>query len=260
MVTLLACKFFSNPDTNPEAGVVLWLPPSYQDVEGDEVQMGSEEKRWLPKDTSFFKFTYPDSEYLREARRLRELGGRDGVEQAEMFDLLAKRYGLSATLIVAGSDSRSLHRPEVCLRAQGWAITKREVVVVETTAGPLEVMDYHLSMIPKDRSGNPYLDEDGQPVKYFSHYVFWWVGPGATTPSYKEKVISETFNSILKGRRERWAYPSVMVWENPNEGKGAQAVAQKKAYSYIAEVAPDFQRSLGAKEREGVRPLKSVYR
>lgn len=256
--TLLACRLFSNPDTNPVAGVIVWLPESFEGVEGKEQFMGLQEKRWLPKDTTFYKLSYPNKDYLLEAERLRKLGGDDQKRKALVIESWAYNYGVGASLIVAGADSRSLHRPQVCLVAQGWQIDRRELVTVDTASGPLQVMDFHLSMLPKLETGKQMLDETGKPIKFRAHYFYWWVGPGATTASDEQRVWLETWNSILKGRRERWAYPSVMVWVNEAEGKNADVIAREKAIRFIKEAAPSFQKSLGAEEKPGSRSLKAI--
>ena len=87
-VTLACCLVFSNPATNPAAGVVVWLPESIPGCSGERGVMGPMEKKWLPPDTTYRKVTYLEKWQTRN---------------------LARYRALNATLIVAGSDSRSLH-------------------------------------------------------------------------------------------------------------------------------------------------------
>ncbi|MDQ8188867.1 exosortase-associated EpsI family protein [Roseibacillus persicicus] len=233
VLTLVCCKFFSEAETNPEAGIVVWLPENRLGFQVSTEQMGKEEKEWLPLDTTFLKRTYYEGWLSRQR---------------------ATERAVSATLIVAGADSRSLHRPQVCLRAQGWTIEKREVVSLETDGGPLEVMDFSLAQVIRREDGSAYLDANGDSVYRRANYVYWWVGPDSSTASDEERVWLEVWNSILKGRRERWAYPSVMV----HVGADGRPAAQKRAYDFIQEFAPHFQKSLGAVEREGAVPLKAI--
>ncbi|MGJ8723032.1 MAG: exosortase-associated EpsI family protein [Roseibacillus sp.] len=234
LVTVLSCLFFSDSKTNPVAGVVVWLPDELSDYEVDTGVMGEEEKKWLPSDTTFLKRVYTERWLPKQEADFR---------------------ALSATLIVAGSDSRSLHRPQVCLTAQHWTIEKREVVKLDTKGGPLEVMDFHLVRTVRNQDGSARLDESGEPLFIRAHYVYWWIGPDASTASDEERVWLEVWNSILKGRKERWAYPSVMVWVDPREKQGE---ARERAFEFIKEYAPDFQKSLGAQDREGAVDLKSI--
>lgn len=232
-MTLGCCKFFSEAETDPVAGVVVWLPEDRLGFEILTEQMGKEEEEWLPSDTTFLKRTYYEGWLSRQR----------AIERS-----------VSATLIVAGSDSRSLHRPQVCLLAQGWTIERREVVEIMTKGGPLEVMDFSLAMALRKEDGSPLLDSTGNSIFRRANYVYWWVGPEASTPSDEKRVWLEVWNSILKGRRERWAYPSVMVYV----GEEGRPAAQERAYDFIREFAPGFQKSLGAVDRADAVPLKAI--
>lgn len=234
LLTVCACLFFSKSETNPVAGVVVWLPDELSNHDVSTGVMGPEEKKWLPSDTTFLKRVYTE---------------RWLPEQEASF------RALSATLIVAGSDSRSLHRPQVCLTAQHWTIEKREVVELQTRGGPLEVMDFHLVRTVRNQDGSARKDANGEPLYIRAHYIYWWIGPDASTASDEERVWLEVWNSILKGRKERWAYPSVMVWVDPREGKEA---ARERAFAFVKDYAPDFQKSLGARDREGALELKTI--
>ena len=234
-IAMAACFAFSNPETNPVAGVVAWLPEESWDYEVVSQEMSKLEKDWLPADTTYIRRQYYEKFRQPDEARLR---------------------ALSATLIVAGSDSRSLHRPEVCLTGQHWTITRRELVSLKTKGGPLQVMDFHLQRKVTDPKTNLEVrNEDGSPLIHEAHYVYWWVGPDASTASDKERVWLELKNSITKGRKERWAYPSVQVNVDNRYGRGE---AQERAYKFIREYAPDFQRSLGATDRPDAIPLKST--
>lgn len=234
LATVLACKVFGDSETNPVAGVVVWLPDELVGYEIDTGVMGEEEKRWLPADTTFLKRVYVEDWLPEQDARFR---------------------ALSATLIVAGADSRSLHRPQVCLTAQHWTIEKREVVRLETRGGPLEVMDFHLVRSVRNQDGSARRDVNGEPLQLRAHYIYWWIGPDASTPSDEERVWLEVWNSILKGRKERWAYPSVMVWVDDRKEEGE---ARDRAFDFIRKYAPDFQKSLGAGDREDAVKLKSI--
>ena len=233
-LTLGCCLIFSNPATNPSAGVVVWLPEDIPGLASERGEMGVMEKKWLPEDTTFLKMTY------------RETGLPENV---------ANYRALNATLIVAGSDSRSLHRPAVCLTAQGWSINKAEVVRLETAGGPLEVMDYHLSTHIRESDGSPKLDEEGNKIIQRAHYIYWWAGPDASTPHDETKVWMSVWNSILKGENERWAYPAIMVMVDERYADEGVRECRKRAFDYIREYAPMFQKSLGAQDRGDAVPL-----
>ena len=241
--TVLACKIGSAPDTAAATGVLLFLPEDVDGYEGESGGMGEKESEWLPEDTEYLRMTYREIGLLNEADKLKQQGK---FEAAERYSNYASFRALQVTLLVAGADSRSLHRPAVCLPGQGWKIVRREVVKLQTTGGPLEVMDFHLEAGFANEDGSPRLDENGEPILRRAHYIYWWVGPDDSTPYDERRVFLELWNSTYKGKRERWAYPSVMVYvegEDPVEGR---AKAQERAYDYIQKHAPQFQISLGA--------------
>lgn len=225
VATLVSCRLFSNPTTNPETGVLLWLPAEISGHSGTRSEMGDAERKWLPRDTGFLKMVY------------RERGLPEG---------LANYRSISATLIVAGSDSRSLHRPQVCLTAQGWTIAKREIVSIETEGGLLQVMDFSLSRFLTNEDGSARLDDDGNKIAQRAHYFYWWVGPHGSTPSDEERVWKSVWSSIIKGQNERWAYPSVMVLVDERMVSTGVEEARARAQRFIKKYAPKFQKSLGA--------------
>lgn len=236
-VTVFCCYFFSNPATDPRAGIVVWLPDEVPGYQVETGTMDDMERKWLPIDTTFLKKTYSEDSLPEE---------------------LANYRAIHATLIVAGSDSRSLHRPQVCLTAQGWAITAREVVSLQTSGGPLQVMNFHLNRLLRNEDGSPRRDNKGQEIRQRAHYCYWWVGPNDATPHDEKKVWLAVKNSILSGRNERWAYPSVMVYVDERFPERGPEEAKKRAYSFIEAYAPSFQRSLGAVDREDALQLRDL--
>ena len=82
------CQLFSVSATDPASGIILFLPEDSSQFEVTKGEMSVEEKKWLPADTSYLKRTYKER-FLPENE--------------------ADFRSLTATLIVAGHDSRSLH-------------------------------------------------------------------------------------------------------------------------------------------------------
>ena len=236
-VTVFCCYYFSNPSTDPSAGIVVWLPDEVPGYEIEMGNMGEMERKWLPIDTTYLKKTY---------------------REAGLSDNLANYRALHATLIVAGSDSRSLHRPQVCLTAQGWGIGKREVVSLQTKGGPLQVMNFHLDRLLRNEDGSLRRDEKGQEIRQRAYYCYWWVGPKDSTPYDEQKVWLSVRNSIIAGRNERWAYPSAMVYVDERFPEKGPEEAKKRVYAFIQSYAPAFQKSLGAEDREDALELRDL--
>ena len=151
-ITVGLCLAFPNAAENSETGMVMKLP-SRDEVPGHvgiERPITREEKKWLPPDTGILKMLYVPTEST----------ATDFATAAE--------DGISASLILGGNDRRSLHRPHVCLRAQGWHIDQKKKVSIKVGGEDLEVMDYTLL-----RKVN---EEDGTVRRVRAHYLYWWIG------------------------------------------------------------------------------------
>ena len=217
--TLALCHVFPNAATNAESGVLMRLPDSISGYVGESVPMSDLEKEWLPADTRSIKRTYDSMDATSGIQKFNE--------------------GIAATLILSGADAqRSLHRPEVCLtNGQGWTIDKREVVKLRTSGGPLDVMELQIS--------RSHRTQDGEHLLIKGSYVYWWVGKEDSTPHYMKRVLLSSLNNIFKNVNDRWAYPSVMVSVVGEDAK-VYDEARTRAFDFIKEYAPTFQKSLGA--------------
>ena len=237
-VTVICCLLFSSADTRHDAGVVVYLPSEIPGHSGQKSTMGEQERKWLPHDTTFLKMVYKE----------------DNVES----ESIAEYRALHATLIVAGTDSRSLHRPQVCLIAQGWEIVEREIVKLNTKGGELSVMNYHLSRFRREANGAILVNENGEKIVQRAFYCYWWIGPNDSTPSDEQRVWKSTWNSIISGETERWAYPSVMAYVDERLPIKGVDEAKQRVYGFIENYAPDFQKSLGAIDREDAESLHDL--
>jgi len=237
--TFLCCKFMVRDGVNSEIGVVVWLPDEYKGMIAKEVRVSDEELKWLPSDTINYKKSYID-------KQLDEQIENSSLEEGQ------KSYyrtinSLNATLIVAGSDSRSLHNPKVCLVSQAWNITKEKVEILNTDGGELEVMTLFLEREVLDRNRELALDENGNKILQKAVYVYWWIGPDDSTPYIEKRILYSLINSVKKGANERWAYPSFMAYSKDASAQEVENTS-KRLYEFINRLAPLFQKSLGAME------------
>lgn len=218
--TVLLCHIFPNAATTPESGLVLWLPDQIDGCTSEERELSDEEKKILPPDTTKLSKSYLET---------------------GLPDNIARYRALSATLILAGADKRSLHKPEICLNSQGWTITQSLPVKLETKGGELEVMHLHLT--------RQVQAESEEPVFQRAHYVYWWVARDKSTPHSNKRLMISAYNNIFKNLNDRWGYPSVMVMTDERYGEEGHKESIQRAYDFIKEYAPSFQKSLGAVDR-----------
>lgn len=170
-VTVIACLWGTPPATKSEPGVAMELPGSLIGLWGSDQPVSESEKVILPADTEFAKKIYSDGM------------GND----------------IHCQIVLAGAEKRSIHRPEVCLPAQGWTIKSGEVVPVKLADGrTLEVMK--LTVV------RPVTLNNGTQRDLTSVFCYWFIGKHATTPHHFVRVLKTNLDMLLHNTNHRWAY------------------------------------------------------
>ncbi|WP_395737242.1 exosortase-associated EpsI family protein [Prosthecobacter sp.] len=227
-MTMLLCQFSPQARGGEQAGVLAELPMvagSFVAVTDpptkEEAEESRKEREILPADTIIVKRKYRTPGRLAENRDLAH-----------------------ATLVIAGNDSRSIHRPEVCLDGQGWTITSATEREVKMISGAiLRVKDLAIEHVA--------LQADGTKVPIQAHYVYWYVGDDLSTPSNVERQLLSMRDSVLRNVNHRWAYPSVMARvteafspQVSGERRRNDAETVEMILSLIRSLAPRFQKDL----------------
>jgi len=210
-VTILLCYLFPNAATDSQTGMELVLPKVIPGHLAYDREVSELEKEWLPADTGMLKRVYYP---------------KDAVSQAD-----ALGRSVSATLILSGSDQRSLHRPEVCLVSQGWTIKNQTVVPLEINGKRLKLKDLHLEMMQ--------MQPDDTLKKIQAHYVYGWIGSKVSTHDSLQRALISAKENMFYNRNTRWGYPSVMTYVRLDEGE-ERAAAQKRAYDFYEEYGEVF--------------------
>lgn len=108
----------------------------------------------------------------------------------------------SVSLVLSGAEQRSMHRPQQCLPAQGYAIeADRTVGVPIEGREPLDV-----KLLELRRRGR---SVEGRAFEYRTLYAYWFVGKDRETPSHLERLFWMSADRILRGIAQRWAYIAV---------------------------------------------------
>lgn len=207
--TAAFCLLTPSPNTSPVAGVIMDLPETLGGFSGKVIAATPGEIATLPADTQIVRREYLDS-----------AGDR-----------------IMASIVLSGGEKRSIHRPEVCLPAQGWSMRGGKVEEVDLAdGGDLQVMN--LSLV-RDVEVGP-----GDRRKLYANYFYWFVGKDVTTPHHWSRVFLTSYDRITKNLNHRWAYVIVMsiVTEGflPQGKNEAQTVQMLKEFT--AEIAPTFMR------------------
>jgi hypothetical protein len=207
--TAALCLLTPSPNTAPLGGVIMDLPERIGNFSGKVIAATPGELAILPKDTEIVRREYLDA-----------AGDR-----------------IMASIVLSGGEKRSIHRPEVCLPAQGWSMRGGKVERLTLADGnDLEVMN--LSLV-RDVEVGP-----GDRRKLYANYFYWFVGKDITTPHHWTRVFLTSYDRIMKNLNHRWAYVIVMsiIAEGflPNGKNEMQTV--KMLREFTSEIAPTFMR------------------
>jgi len=226
VLTILICFLTRPADTTPIAGVKMELPGNFllQGLIGQDMEVSKAEKKILPPDTEFARRNY----LIMQDNRMTD---------QSMF----------CSIVLAGSQDRSIHRPERCMPAQGWTINKTTPITVEMPNGKvLHAQCLDLSMEKQDA--------EGKPITIRSLYIYWFVGDNFTTNSNLTRMVRSIYDRIFLNRQHRWAYVIVgaPITESTQSGfrlDREQTLTMLKQFMKI--IVPEFQKSFmesGAEE------------
>jgi exosortase len=126
------------------------------------------------------------------------------------------------SIVVADKEHRSIHKPQVCLVAQGYAIVDQQVAPVAPAGRrPLDVM--FLNVVPQRATP---ADRGG------SCYAYWFSSRTHETPHHAIRLLWTTWDGLVRGSRDAWAYVAVAAG-----GQDAESARQTTA-DFISALYP----------------------
>lgn len=213
--TLVGIIYWLSPPLTlpPKAGVIMQLPDyvhSGNGFIGSPAEVTPEELHILPRDTEFARKLYHDFP-----------GHGD-----EIF----------CSIVLTGAMQQSIHRPEVCLVAQGWNIINQEYIPIQLKSGHKLVV-CNLTIQRERRY-------QGRPVTETAYNMYWFVGEKVTTPSHLERTFLTSWDRIVHSRAHRWAYITVLAPITNNFRPNGLDAAQTRTMmlDFIRTVVPFFQK------------------
>lgn len=207
--TVLAFHFSSSVNGATESGVVMELPVRMGLFTGTPQEISEGERVVLPKDTEIVKKSY---------------SGPGG----EM---------INAQIVLSGAEKRSIHRPELCLPAQGWSINRQETL-------PVTLADGRRITVMKNTISRPVEVRPGVTRPLTSLYCYWFVGKDTTTSSHFMRVFLTSWDRIFHHRNHRWAYVAVSapVLEGFTPGGRNPEGTQKMITDFISVMGPSVMK------------------
>lgn len=220
-LTIFLCRESAPPDITPEAGVTMNLPTLVGEWWGTDEPVSPSELALLPGDTQFAKKIYQD------------FSGDT----------------ISTQIVLSGGEKRSIHRPEICLPAQGWTIKSGEVIPIALSNGnTLDVMKLTLARQIEVAPGDQRTME--------SYFLYWFVGKDTTTPYHWMRLLETNWDMVTKKRQHRWAYviASASVLEGVRPGGRSATQTLDMLKDFLRQAVPKFQLSEMPQDERPAQP------
>lgn len=180
LVAALICWIAPEAKAGGEAGVLMKLPDRVGALYAFPEDVTPAELAILPKDTTFARATYGPLDAPRPERIL-------------------------CSIVLSGSERRSIHRPERCLPAQGWRIESSRTETVLLASG-------HSLQVTALLLDKPMTLTNGQPFTLRSYYLYWFVGKGVTTAHQYQRILMTNWDLLVHRVNQRWAYVIVSAY------------------------------------------------
>lgn len=105
---------------------------------------------------------------------------------------------INVSLVFSGQDmNNSIHRPEVCLPAQGH-------LNVQGTSSEILLNNGRTLTLTRLSSTTPMTDDPRKRLNHIHYYVF--VGNGCITHSHLARNMQDTVDRFFRGKVQAWAY------------------------------------------------------
>jgi hypothetical protein len=121
------------------------------------------------------------------------------------------RPGVEASFVYSGQDmNNSIHRPEVCLRTQGWNFVRERYVVVPGVmpdGGDLPVREIICSKTSRHpETGKTIQLPNGKLREDWQILYYTFIGAEEVTPSHYGRVFRDIRDRVVGGFDQQWAY------------------------------------------------------
>lgn len=142
--------------------------------------------------------------------------------------------GITVTIVLSGNEQRSIHRPQQCLPAQGFAIEQSSLLTVPLEGrAPLK-----LTMIRSRKGG---LVASKQAPEMLMAY--WFAGGGHETHDHFKRLAFMAWDNLVRGIRSRWAYVSLQTFSKAGDQGAERRLAEfvRQLYPLLKPVPPVTQ-------------------
>ncbi|MDA7877367.1 EpsI family protein [Akkermansiaceae bacterium] len=166
------------------------LPEQLGDWRGIPREPGALEKKVLAQDTEFRRMEYRD--------------------------VIGRFPAIETSIVFSGKNlSQSIHRPEVCLRAQGWTFVHENYLSLEgllPSGAELPVKEMickRVAMKNPEKKGDkptPFLNDKGEEVILWRVFYYTFFGHEKIVAGHYQRTLVDMKDRLLEGYDQRWAY------------------------------------------------------
>lgn len=147
-------------------------------------------------------------------------------------------YEIVASVVLSGEDmSRSIHRPERCMPAQGYTIIDKSTV-------PVALADRGTFKVTRLQNVRNVPLEDGSSVSVYNYTYYWFIGHTDTTSSHLVRTWLDMRDRLVHGYNQRWAYVTVAAQlpRGAEEDPKTQKVIDDWMKDFIKQLVPKIQK------------------
>lgn len=171
-------------------------------------------------------------------KELKVLGEDVGTEFARKSYHNGAGFEIVASIVLSGDDmSRSIHRPERCLPAQGFT-------VIDNRSVPIALPDRGTFKVTRLQNVRNVPLEDGSSLSVYNFTYYWFIGHTDTTNSHIVRTWMDMRDRLVHGYNQRWAYVTVaaQVPRGAEEDPKTQKVIDDWMKDFIKQLAPKIQK------------------
>lgn len=155
---------------------------------------------------------------------------------ARRFYTNALGFHMQVNVVLMGADRTSIHKPEYCLRGNGWSDHQFELDTIRIE----EPHPYDLPVRKIMTRSNRTL-KNGQSVVLRGIYVYWFVADGQLTAQHNERMWWMARDMLTQGVLQRWAYVSGFSVCYPGQEDATYELMKER----LAAMVPHFQTTTG---------------
>lgn len=136
------------------------------------------------------------------------------------------------SIVLMEKDRTSIHKPQYCLPAGGFTITKEETVEL-----PVLLEDGTHLMSRLIHATRDIKTTAGGIQKLNAAFFYYYVTDGQTTPDHIDMMWRMSKSLLTSGLTQRWGYVSFLAWFYPED----EAAAIEECKKFLGQAIPLFQ-------------------